>query len=358
MTTQFTAPTGRLIWGNPFKAVVLTEDDNKTPQRNKQTGEVLTEYSFGVAYAKNDPAWPPFYAMLKTEDKAAWPQYHDVNGNKLPGIAFADKITDGDGYNTKGVLLSTRDGYAGHWLVKYASRFPPTCYSYQNGSWVQLTDTNAIKPGYYIQVNGSTQSNGATGTQKAGMYRNVNMVAFIGYGPEIQSGGDPNEAFGGAPVALPPGASATPMAPAPMPVAPGAQAPLPQPPSSVTPPPPAQSVAPPPTPSVVPVAPTVPISPSSPAMTPAANGVPYEAYRAQGWTDAQLIEKGLMVQPSASFMTAPPAAPAAPVATPPAPPAAKVPVMLPAANGVPYEAYIAKGWTDDQLVLSGFMAAG
>jgi hypothetical protein len=352
MTTQFTAPTGRMLWGSPFTPSTLTEDDNKTPKRDKVTGEVLVEYSFGVAYAKNDPAWPAFYALLKAEDKAAWPQYHGPDGNKLPGVAFADKITDGDGHNTKGVDLKTRDGYAGHWVVKYASRFPPTCYAYANGAWVQMTDPKGIKPGYFVQVNGSTASNNATGTQKAGMYRNVNMVAFIAYGAEIQSGGDPNEAFGtAAPPALPPGASATPLAPsAPMPAAPGVAMP-PQPPS-VTPPAPVTSVAPPAALSAPPAAPTAPISPSSPVMTAAATAT-YAEYKGAGWADEQLIAQGLMVAPSTGFM-APPPAPAAPAPAPPKPQH----VMLPAAQGATYEAMIANGWSDDQLVVHGMMAAG
>jgi hypothetical protein len=31
--------------------------------------------------------------------------------------------------------------------------------------------------------------------------------------------------------------------------------------------------------------------------------------------------------------------------------------MLPAANGITYDAYKAQGWTDEQLVASGFMQA-
>lgn len=42
------------------------------------------------------------------------------------------------------------------------------------------------------------------------------------------------------------------------------------------------------------------------------------------------------------------------MAPPPAPPAG--PVMLPAANGVTYEAYIAAGWTHEQMVAAGYIA--
>jgi hypothetical protein len=41
--------------------------------------------------------------------------------------------------------------------------------------------------------------------------------------------------------------------------------------------------------------PAAPAAPAGPVMTPAANGVTYAAYIAAGWTDAQLIEHGLLV---------------------------------------------------------------
>lgn len=44
-----------------------------------------------------------------------------------------------------------------------------------------------------------------------------------------------------------------------------------------------------------PAAPPAPAAaPAGPVMTPAAGGIPYESYIAQGWTDAQLIQNGLM----------------------------------------------------------------
>ena len=45
---------------------------------------------------------------------------------------------------------------------------------------------------------------------------------------------------------------------------------------------------------------------------------------------------------------------------PPAPPAndlASGKIMLPGANGVPYDAFISQGWTDDQLIANGYMQA-
>ena len=302
MATEFTTPTGRLVWGDVFTPQKLTEDDNKTPKLDKTTGQQMVEYSVGVAFRKNDPEWPAFYALLKQADREAWPQYHDPVTNQVrPGVKFADKITDGDGFDRNGNPYSQRDGYAGCWIVKFASRFPPTAHRHDGRQWVQITDPSAIKRGYFVRVSGSTQTNNST--QSPGMYRNLSMVAFVAYGPEIVSqGGNPNAAFGGAPVALPPGASATPLAPPP-----GA----PTVPAPATPPPPAVPAAPaaPPytgymqTPAVPAPAPVAPPAPPPPAV-PAAPAAPqyavtrgdatYNAYIAAGWKDEQLIQQGLM----------------------------------------------------------------
>lgn len=115
-------------------------------------------------------------------------------------------------------------------------------------------------------------------------------------------------------------------------------------------------------------------------MLPAANGASYESLIAAGWTDATLVQHGMMQAP-APAVAAPPLAPVGSVPTPAAPapivaappalpvtpnpailavpaaPAAPARVMLPAANGATYEQLIAAGWTDAQLVQHGMMAA-
>jgi hypothetical protein len=117
-----------------------------------------------------------------------------------------------------------------------------------------------------------------------GVYLNMQIVALAAFGPEIEgkAGIDPRAVgFGGQ---LPPGASATPVAPASGGLMPQAA--------------PAPAAA----PAPVAVAPAVgfasPGAPAAPApvrqMTAAATAT-YEAYIAAGWTDAQLIQNGLMV---------------------------------------------------------------
>jgi len=125
----------------------------------------------------------------------------------------------------------------------------------------------------------------------------------------------------GAPVGTPVWATAAPVAPAAAPVPQAVPSQPFQPPVAA--PQPWQAAAPAPVaaPAQPFVAPPVPAAPvvAGPVMLPAANGVPYESYIQNGWTDALLIQHGMMA--------APVAAPVAPVA--PAPVAPPVPGAQP-----------------------------
>ena len=95
----------------------------------------------------------------------------------------------------------------------------------------------------------------------------------------------------------------------------------------------------------------LPGAPAAPAytMTPAAGGFTREQYHAQGWSDADLIAKGMMIA------SAPAAAPAAPAPAPAPAPAAPVYVMTQAAGGFTREQYAAQGWSDADLIAKGMM---
>ncbi|AUR93219.1 protein of unknown function DUF2815 [Vibrio phage 1.185.O._10N.286.49.C2] len=88
-------------------------------------------------------------------------------------------------------------------------------------------------------------------------------------------------------------------------------------------------------------------------MTAKANGVTLEAYLATpGWTEEMLIEQGLATRPVAA--PAAPAAPVPPVPPAPAAPAAPATLtMTAAANGMTYQQYIDAGWSDDQMIQAG-----
>lgn len=281
-------PVGRLVWGSVFVKSPVMDDITKQQKVDKQ-GQPVFEYAIGVAYEKGNPGWPALRESFKAADRSFWPQFHGPDGNVLPGVVFADKITDGDGVDKKGQRYDRKEGYGGHWVVKYGSMFPPTVYAKNDqGQYVQLTDPAAIKVGDYIQVGGSSATNNST--QSPGTHRNLNQVLFAAWGAPIAKGADPADVFGGGAVALPAGASTTPVSGA---------TPLP---ATVTPPvapvasvPPAQpytgyreGVTPPPVPAAPPAAPVR-------VMTPLAGANTYEMMTGAGWTDATLIQHGYML---------------------------------------------------------------
>lgn len=269
--TQFTAPTGRLVHGDPTKIRQKTDYDSGDPIY-RADGKPQMEVKFGVAYSKTDPTTEPFLALLRAADKAAWPQFHGPDGKPLRHD-FSDKIVDGDSAvpNKKGKAPNTKDGYPGNWVVTFtrATGDTPPLKRHDGTRWVDMTP-DGLDCGDYVIIGGSTVTNGSTASP--GMYRNVDMVGFVGKGQRIITGRDADEALGAAPPALPAGATATPQAPA--------DAPLPS-----APPAPYDAHLPPP-----PEAP----APSGPVMTAKANGAPYEAFIAKGWTEETLRAQGFI----------------------------------------------------------------
>lgn len=144
----------------------------------------------------------------------------------------------------------------------------------------------------------------------------------------------------GAPAGVPAWATGAPAAPAQAAPAayapPAAPAPAVAPPAAFTPPaaaqpweqPAAAPVAAPPPQPFTPPPPVQAAPPAGPVMLPAAGATPYEAYRAAGWSDEQLIASGYMAAPvQAAPVAAPP--PPAPAVAPPPPAAGPVPATPP-----------------------------
>lgn len=208
---------------------------------------------------------------------------------------FAWKIEDGDSQvpNSNGHKPCEREGFPGNWVVRMGSGFAPKTLTAKGDAAV---DPASIKLGHYIEVLGTVDGNGSA--QQPGVYINHSMVAHSGFGPEIYVGPDPSQVgFGQA--ALPAGASSTPVS----------------------------SLATPGTPP----SPGVPATPATP--TPPAPSTPVVT---QPHTP-------VVTQPHTAILAGPPA------------PAGRV--MLPAAQGFSYESYVAKGWSDDQLIAAGMMQA-
>jgi hypothetical protein len=375
---NITSPVGRLVMGSMYKP--RDKDAEGKPlliKNGPNAGQPRVDYFFALAIPKGaEQHWAhtDWGRKIWEAGAAAFPQ-------ACQSPAFAWKIEDGNSAipNKKGRKPCDNEGWAGHWVLKFGGGFAPKIYRAENGGYVQVTEQDFLKLGYYAQVNFNVSGNNSQ--SQPGIYLNHSMVCFSAYGPEIVVGPDVNSAgFGGA--ALPAGASATPPAAA-MPM-PGAGAPTPPPlvpggPGSA----PAAGVTPPPgTVSAPPAAPVPPAAvPAGPRMTAKAGGATYEQFRSQGWTDEAMISQGYMEAPAAAVPPLPGGSPAGSVPTPSAPvpgapagipvtpntgfvqmPPPVAPVAPPAKALRPgvqgtYQDYINAGWTDAQLVQNGLMDA-
>jgi hypothetical protein len=303
-------PPGRFVQGSMYKA--NDKDFEGRPKTyapgHPKAGQPKITYFFAVAYPKaatDNGHWgnTEWGKQIWAFGFKAWP-----NG-QAQAPTFAWKIEDGDSVvpNKNGKVNATREGFPGHWIVNFSSSFPPRIYTRDaSGRAQELLQPDAVKPGYYVQVQGTIDSNETAGNP--GIYVNHNMVMLIGYGAEIRQGADPNTVAWHA-GGLPAGASSAPVSTAPMPAA-GAPAAAPAPGSP--PPPPSAAPAPAASPTAVapapafmgnappsaPAAPAAPPAPAAPAagpqMTAKAAGSTYAQFIAQGWTDATLRQHGYM----------------------------------------------------------------
>lgn len=299
---NFTSPVGRFVSGSLYEPNTTDYLGKPLLARDKVTPRV--EYRIGVAIPKTPGAthWAyeqwgaPIWTLANAEFTNGETQRPD----------FSSKILDGDSAvpNKKGRKPCDNEGYKGNWVIWFSGGFPPKIYN-ADGSQL-ITDVDAVKPGYYVQVFGNISDNKPS--ESPGLYINLSMVALSAYGPEISVGPDVSAAGFGQGVHLPAGATMTP-------------------PAQFT--PPASTMAPPP-PTGVPVY-TPPQSPGAPAGMPAPPQV--------------------AVTPNPAILTPPTGIP-----TPPPPQQAPVRQMTAAAQGT-YEMYVAQGWTDALLIQHGLMLA-
>lgn len=285
-STQFLTPVGRMVQGDPFEA--QTKDQAGAPLTIKtgpNAGQATQRYFIAVAFAKTDVAFGALFQQIKDTARSGFPAMFDAAGNCI-NPRFAFKVADGDGVDENGKSNANKEGFAGHWVVKFNSSFPPRCFHqghYQSHEVIQ--DKMAIRRGYFVRVAGTMEPN--NNPQRPGVYMNLGMVELVAQGPEITSGPDASAVFGGAPVAaLPAGAVRLPAVATPQPVAMPMAAPAAAPVAMPVMPNPAFVAGPPPVPVPVPAGPT---------MTAKAGGFTREQMIAAGWTDASLRSEGMMV---------------------------------------------------------------
>jgi hypothetical protein len=288
---NITSPVGRLVMGSLYDPKTTTGEGQPMVIKNgPNAGQPRVDYFFALAIPKNpgETHWAQttWGAQIWALGNQAFPQAAQAKD-------FAWKIYDGDSrepgklYKGKpGKPPCENEGWAGNWVLKFSGGFAPKIYQAEGSGFVQVMQKDFCKVGYFVEVAFSAEGNGSQ--TSPGIYLNHSMICFRAYGQEISFGPDVASAgFGATP--LPAGATMTP---------PPSAMPLPQVPVSVAPPPAA------PVPTPIPVIPNVgfvqvppPAPPAAPVrqMTALAQGASYEDCIAKGWTDALLIQHGLML---------------------------------------------------------------
>ena len=349
-----TTAVGRLVMGSLYTPDTTDADGNPlVVKTGPNAGQPRVNYFFALAipkapgqthWAQKPASWDAEQAALGRPGFPYWGEVIWMVGHQdFPQAAQAEdfswKVVDGDSqkpgklYKGKpGKKPCENEGWPGHWVLKFSGGFAPKIYQQEGAGYVQLTQPDFFKTGYFGEVSFSVEGNKSQSSP--GVYLNHSMVCFRAYGQEITFGPDVASAgFGAAP--LPAGASMTPPAGAiPMPQAPAAA--------------PAAYA-----PSPLPGAPVgVPQIPgAAPAPLAPAGFAPMPSAPAPG------APAPIPVTPNPGFVQVPPPAAApAPMAPPPAP-VAPVRQMTAAAQGVTYDAYVAAGWSDAQLVQNGLMLA-
>ena len=187
---QLITPVGRIVQGSLFTP--NTKDAEGRPLVDRQNNPRVN-YFIALAVEKTNPSMTELLNNMQASAAQAWPT------GEANQAAFSWKILDGD---TK----PDKEGFKGCWILKFSSSFAPKVY--ENGGTALITNPDQIKRGDYVRVAGSYVSNKSG--QRPGMYLNLSMVEFQGFGEAIQSGptGDVfNKVQAGA---IPEGMSTTP----------------------------------------------------------------------------------------------------------------------------------------------------
>lgn len=295
-------PAGRMVWGDFYKGRT-TDMDNRPLiyKTGPDAGKPRTSFDFAVAIPKNGTthwAQTEWGKKIWEFGHAQWPQ---GQGQRTD---FAWKIDDGDSTipNKKNRKPCDNPGYPGHWVVKLSSSIAPKLYKLGPNGAVLYPDVDAIKPGDWIEAYANIASNDTLANP--GIYINHSMVCFRAYdkdgrfvvGPDVSAVGFGAGNLGATATDTPVGGTSA-FAPQTQSVPGTTIAGAPPIPTVATINPPAYT---PPglaaTPGIPPAPGSVPIVqvPVGPVMLPKANGIPYEQWVAKGWTNDNLRAQGYM----------------------------------------------------------------
>lgn len=175
---------GRLVQGSLYTGD--TKDDKGQPflyATGKNIGQPYTKYWFNVAFKKTQARWQDeaWGALAFAAGKFAWPQ------GQWERDGFAWKVIDGDSAvpNSEGNIPREKEGFPGHWVVRFGGTMAPRVARYLEGDAEPrfIHDDGAVKLGDYVQVNGSVEGNKSQKTP--GVYVNYSVVCLVGYGDPI-----------------------------------------------------------------------------------------------------------------------------------------------------------------------------
>ena len=293
--TVIVTPVARIVAGDIHNAqeCVTYLNGVKTPKvygSGPKAGQPRDpEFQFKLAVPKTPgKGWKQedWGAQILARGQADMPNNHT-------SPRFSWKIEDGDSIEMdRGgkKRYCDHEGYAGCWIIRSESMFAPKLWN--SAGTRELEDRSQVKIGHYVRAILNVKGNKST--QSPGVFMKATDLAYVAAGPEIRYEGGTDAAtvagaFGGAPVALPPGAIAVAAAQAGNPFA--------TPVAPVVVPPPAAPVAPvvvpPPVPSFLTPAPAAPVLRPT-ERVPA--GVTLNKFIEQGWTEEMLISQGYAIR--------------------------------------------------------------
>lgn len=210
-TYQGWTPTARLVGGDPFTVSPKTfEGKPVLVQSGPNKGKQKEEASFAIAVEKGNPQWEVFYQQYLAFAMQEYPQFFQ-NG-QLVNQNLNLKIQDGDGFSSKGKKLSDKEGYAGHWILRFANGFAPDLIDMKNNKVIDENHSYA-KPGDWVSVFFQIRNNKLE--TSPGFYVGCKFVKHMGWDKRIEFGVSLDEALsqaGELPEYTPAGMSSTPVA--------------------------------------------------------------------------------------------------------------------------------------------------
>lgn len=206
---NFQLPVGRMISGS-------VKELRTTDHQGQPLAEDAYHWYIGLAVEKSNPKVIEIIHNLFGLAQRGYAR--DAGAMALIGLGlgpfgpgqkgFSWKVKDGDERNPDGTLKNEHG--AGCFIFHLSNNFPIKVGNAQN---VEI-DPKTVERGYFVDASVSACVNEQTG-DRAGIYLNLQAVRLIAYGEIIQGGQSLGQMFGDAPAqyaALPPGASAMPIA--------------------------------------------------------------------------------------------------------------------------------------------------